>query len=345
MRAVLCKSYGPPDTLVVEEVPAPSLGAGDVRLRVHACGVNFPDTLIIQDKYQFKPPRPFAPGHEIAGDITEVGEGVGEYKVGDRVIGMIGHGGYATEAVVDVGQLLPMPKNMSYEDGAAFTMTYGTSYYALKQRSSYKPGETLLVTGASGGVGLTAVELGALMGLMPGMGQIKKAMNGANLDEKVFDRQVAIINSMTKAERANPDLLNAKRRIRIAGGSGTKVEDVNKLMKQHRQMADMMKKVSKGGLGSLAGMFGGKMGNMMPGLGNMPDPSTMDPRELERMAREMGIDPASIPPSPAAPKDISQKLPTDVGQLLKSGSGVPGLGGNRFPGLPGLGGGFVPKKK
>jgi signal recognition particle subunit SRP54 len=189
--------------------------------------------------------------------------------------------------------------------------------------------------------------MGALMNMMPGMGQMKKAMAGSSaMDEKVFDRQVAIINSMTKAERANPDVLNAKRRIRIANGSGTKVEDVNKLMKQHRQMADMMKKVSKGGLGSLAGMFGGKMGNMMPGLGNMPDPATMDPRELERMAREMGIDPASIPQSPAAPKDISQKLPTDVGQLLKSGSGMPGLGGtNRFPGLPGLGGGFVPKKK
>jgi signal recognition particle subunit SRP54 len=189
--------------------------------------------------------------------------------------------------------------------------------------------------------------MGALMNMMPGMGQMKKAMAGSSaMDEKVFDRQIAIINSMTKGERTNPDVLNAKRRIRIANGSGTKVEDVNKLMKQHRQMADMMKKVSKGGLGSLAGMFGGKMGNMMPGLGNMPDPSTMDPRELERMAREMGIDPASIPQSPAAPKDISQKLPTDVGQLLKSGSGMPGLGGtNRFPGLPGLGGGFVPKKK
>src|SRR5690606_39578833 len=139
-----------------------------------------------------------------------------------------------------------------------------------------------------------------------GMGQIKKAMAGADVDEKVFDRQIAIINSMTRAERANPDLLNAKRRIRIASGSGTKVEDVNKLMKQHRQMADMMKKVSKGGLGSLSGMFGGKLGGMMPGLGNMPDPSTMDPRELERMAREMGIDPKSLPQSPAAPKDISQ---------------------------------------
>ncbi len=186
--------------------------------------------------------------------------------------------------------------------------------------------------------------MGALMGMMPGMGQMKKAMAGTNIDEKVFDRQIAVINSMTKAERANPDLLNAKRRIRIANGSGTKVEDVNKLMKQHRQMADMMKKVSKGGMGSLAGMFGGKLGGMMPGLGNMPDPSTMDPRELERMAREMGIDPASIPT--AAPKQLADKLPTDVGQLLKSGSGLPGLGGSsRFPGLPGLGGGFVPKKK
>ena len=148
--------------------------------------------------------------------------------------------------------------------------------------------------------------MGALMNMMPGMGQMKKAMAGANVDEKVFDRQIAIINSMTKAERANPDLLNAKRRIRIAKGSGTKVEDVNKLMKQHRQMADMMKKVSKGGMGNLAGMFGGKMGGMMPGLGNMPDPSKMDPKELERLARQMGIDPASIPQAPAAPKDISQ---------------------------------------
>ncbi|HQZ13510.1 MAG TPA: signal recognition particle protein [Devosia sp.] len=188
--------------------------------------------------------------------------------------------------------------------------------------------------------------MGSLMNLMPGMGQMKKAMAGANIDEKVFDRQIAIINSMTKAERANPDLLNAKRRIRIAGGSGTKVEDVNKLMKQHRQMADMMKKVSKGGIGSLAGMFGGKMGGMMPGLGNVPDPSKMDPAQLEAMAKQMGIDPSAIPGAgAAAPKQLTDKLPTDVGQLLKSGSGMPGLGGSRFPGLPGLGGGFVPKKK
>jgi signal recognition particle subunit SRP54 len=188
--------------------------------------------------------------------------------------------------------------------------------------------------------------MGSLMNMMPGMGQMKKAMAGANLDEKVFDRQIAIINSMTKKERANPDLLNAKRRIRIAAGSGTRVEDVNKLMKQHRQMADMMKKVSKGGLGSLAGMFGGKMGGMMPGMGGMPDPSKMDPAQLEAMARQMGIDPGALPAAAAPPKDLSEKLPTDVGKLLKSGSGsLPGLGGARFPGLPGLGGGLPPKKK
>jgi len=188
--------------------------------------------------------------------------------------------------------------------------------------------------------------MGSLMNLMPGMGQVKKAMAGANIDEKVFDRQVAIINSMTKKERASPDLLNASRRKRIASGAGVEVSDVNKLMKQHRQMADMMKKVSKGGLGSLSGMFGGKLGGMMPDLGAMPDMSNIDPRELERMAREMGIDPAALPQQAAPAKDLTEKLPTDVGRLLKSGPGLPGLGGApRFPGLPGLGGGFVPKKK
>ncbi|CDP53826.1 Signal recognition particle, subunit Ffh SRP54 [Devosia sp. DBB001] len=188
--------------------------------------------------------------------------------------------------------------------------------------------------------------MGGLMGMMPGVGQLKKAMAGANIDEKIFDRQVAVINSMTRKERANPDLLNASRRKRIAAGAGVEVSEVNKLMKQHRQMADMMKKVSKGGLGSLAGMFGGKMGGMMPGLGQMPDLSKMDPKQIEEMARRAGIDPKSIPQQ--LPGDISDKLPTDVGKLLKSGSGsgLPGLGGaSRFPNLPGLGGGFVPKKK
>jgi signal recognition particle subunit SRP54 len=186
--------------------------------------------------------------------------------------------------------------------------------------------------------------MGGLMSMMPGVGQLKKAMAGANIDEKIFDRQVAIINSMTKKERAAPDLLNASRRKRIAAGAGVEVSEVNKLMKQHRQMADMMKKVAKGGMGSLAGMFGGKMGGMMPGLSQMPDMSNMDPAAIEEMARRAGIDPKALPQ--AAP-DLSEKLPSDVGKLLKSGSGsLPGLGGApRFPGLPGLGGGFVPKKK
>ena len=144
-----------------------------------------------------------------------------------------------------------------------------------------------------------------------------------------------------------PDIIDGSRRTRIANGSGTKVEDVNKLMKQHRQMADMMKKIGKGGMGALSGMFGGKMGGKIPGLGDMPSPENMDPRELEELARRMGIDPASIPQQAAPPKQLApSKLPTDVGQLLKSGPGLPGLGGaSRFPGLPGLGGGFVPKKK
>ncbi len=179
--------------------------------------------------------------------------------------------------------------------------------------------------------------MNGLMGMLPGMGQVKKAMAGASIDEKVFDRQVAIINSMTKKERANPDLLNASRRKRIAAGAGVEVSEINKLAKQHRQMADMMKKVSKGGMGSLAGMFGGKMGGM---LGGMPDLGRMDPKQLEQMARQAGINPDQLKNLPSADLPIADKLPTDVGALLKTsgGPGLPGIGGApRFPGLPGLG--------
>ena len=182
--------------------------------------------------------------------------------------------------------------------------------------------------------------MGGLMAMMPGMGQMKKAMAGANVDEKVFDRQIAIINSMTKKERAAPDLLNASRRKRIAAGAGVEISEINKLAKQHRQMADMMKKVGKGGMGALGGMMGGKMGQMMGGMGSMPDLSKMDPAQLEQMARQAGIDPSQLKglPGPAAP--APKALPSDVGALLKS-SGGPALPGfaaaPRFPGLPGLG--------
>ena len=177
--------------------------------------------------------------------------------------------------------------------------------------------------------------MGGLMGLMPGMGQMKKAMANSNIDEKVFDRQIAIINSMTKKERAEPDLLNASRRKRIAAGAGVEVSEINKLAKQHRQMADMMKKVSKGGMGALGGMFGGKMGGM---LGGMPDMSKMDPAQLEQMARQAGIDPAQLKGLPSPQMPAAKALPSDVGALLKSAPGLPGLGSApRFPGLPGLG--------
>src|SRR5260370_40966777 len=128
MRAMMSESPGGSESLKLMELPCKPVGKGQVRIAVKAAGVNFPDTLIIADKCQFKPPRPFAPGHEVAGDITEVGEGVTDYRKGDRIIASVGHGGYATKGVADQGQLLPMPKNMSYEDGAAFTIAYGTSY-------------------------------------------------------------------------------------------------------------------------------------------------------------------------------------------------------------------------
>jgi len=182
--------------------------------------------------------------------------------------------------------------------------------------------------------------MGGLMAMMPGMGQMKKAMAGANIDEKVFDRQVAIINSMTKKERAAPDLLNASRRKRIAAGAGVDVSEINKLAKQHRQMADMMKKVGKGGMGALGGMMGGKMGQMMGGMGGMPDLSKMDPAQLEQMARQAGIDPSQLKGLPGAGAPAPKALPSDVGALLKSSGGpaLPGFGGApRFPGLPGLG--------
>ena len=194
--------------------------------------------------------------------------------------------------------------------------------------------------------------MGALMGLMPGMGQMKKAMSEANVNEKVFDRQVAIINSMTKKERAQPELLNASRRKRIAAGSGVEVSDINKLVKQHRQMADMMKKMSRGKGGMAAAMAGMTGGRVPPGMGGMgmPDMGNLDPVQLERMAREMGMDPAALQQAAgggeAEPATTQKALPTDVNELLKSsGSGLPGLGGApRFPGLPGLGGSKGNKK-
>ena len=161
---MLCKAYGPPESLVWEEIDPPALDDGGVRIRVRAAGVNFPDLLIIEGKYQFKPDMPFAPGAEVAGEVVEVGAAVTRFAPGDRVIGMTRWNGYAEEAVVPEARCLGLPAGMSFEIGAGFPMTYGTSFHALVQRGRLQAGETLLVHGASGGVGTAAVEIGGCLG-------------------------------------------------------------------------------------------------------------------------------------------------------------------------------------
>lgn len=164
MRAVLCKTFGPPENLVVEDLATPTPGPGQVLLEVEACGVNFPDTLIIENKYQLKPPMPFSPGGEVAGRVAAVGDGVNAFKPGDPATALTGYGGFAEALVADAGDVAPRPASMDPVAAAGFQMTYGTSMHALKQRAALQPGETLLVLGAGGGVGLAAVEIGAAMG-------------------------------------------------------------------------------------------------------------------------------------------------------------------------------------
>ena len=164
MKAVLCKQYGPPDSLVLEEVPPLKAGKGQVVVSVKAAGVNFPDTLIIQNKYQFKPNLPFSPGSECAGVVKEIGEGVSIVKPGDAAIALTTYGSFAEEILVQEAECIPLPHGVDFKLAAGFTLTYGTSYYALKDRAQLKTGETLLILGAAGGVGSSAIELGKLLG-------------------------------------------------------------------------------------------------------------------------------------------------------------------------------------
>jgi NADPH:quinone reductase len=164
MRAVVCKSYGPPEQLVVEELPSPVAAAGQAVVAVKACGVNFPDTLIIEGKYQFRPEPPFTPGGEAAGVVTSVGPGVTVVKPGDRVIALLPWGGYATEVAVEATRLVPIPDGVDFAPAAATLTTYGTTLHAFADRAQLQAGETVLVLGAAGGVGLAAVQLGKLMG-------------------------------------------------------------------------------------------------------------------------------------------------------------------------------------
>jgi NADPH2:quinone reductase len=164
MRAVLCKSYGPPESLVVEDVAAPEAGPGEAVVEVKAASVNFPDVLIIQNKYQFKPPLPFSPGSELAGIVRSVGDAVTTVKPGDAVMAFTTYGAFAEQVKVDAQRLLPLPRGMDFEHAAAFGLTYATSDHALRDRGQLGAGETLVVLGAAGGVGLAAIEIGKALG-------------------------------------------------------------------------------------------------------------------------------------------------------------------------------------
>ena len=164
MKAVLCKAYGPPESLVVEDVELPPPGPGEVIVSVKAASVNFPDVLIIQNKYQFKPPLPFSPGSEVAGIVKSTGDGVNGVRPGDAVMAFTTYGGFAEEVKTDARRVLPLPSGMTFEQAAAFGLTYATSDFGLRDRAELKPGETLLVLGAAGGVGIAAIEIGKALG-------------------------------------------------------------------------------------------------------------------------------------------------------------------------------------
>ena len=177
MKAIVCKEFGPPSSLVYEDVETGEPSKNQVLVDIHAAGVNFPDTLIIKNEYQFKPPLPFTPGGELAGVVSAVGEGVTEFKIGDEVIGMPGNGGFAEQILISKNQLFKKPTNMDFSTAACFTLTYGTSHYALKDKAQLKEGETVLIMGASGGVGISAIEIAKAMGA--------KVVAAASSDDKL----------------------------------------------------------------------------------------------------------------------------------------------------------------
>lgn len=177
MKAILCKSWGLPDTLVVEELPDVVPGPGEVAIDVQAAGVNFPDVLIIQNKYQFKPELPFTPGSELAGVIRAIGEGVTHLKAGDKVLAFVSQGAFAQQIAVPAKMVMPMPPGLDFDTAAAVTLTYGTSHHAVVDRAQLKAGEIMLVLGAAGGVGLAAIEIGKALGA--------RVIAAASSDEKL----------------------------------------------------------------------------------------------------------------------------------------------------------------
>ncbi len=177
MKAVRCTAWGPPDSLVLDNLPEPVAGPGDVVVDVKAAGVNFPDVLTVQGKYQVRPPLPFTPGNEFAGVVRAIGAGVDGFIPGQRVIGFTRTGAFAERAVAPASAFLPMPDDMDFDVAAAITLTYGTSYHAVVDRGALQPGETMLVLGAAGGVGLAAIEIGKALGA--------RVIAAASSDEKL----------------------------------------------------------------------------------------------------------------------------------------------------------------
>ncbi|WP_323601611.1 NADPH:quinone oxidoreductase family protein [Pseudomonas putida] len=211
MKAVLCKTLGPARNLVLEEVASPLPKKNEILLDVHAAGVNFPDTLIIEGKYQFQPPLPFSPGGEAAGVVAAIGEKAGAFKVGDRVMALTGWGAFAEQVAVPFYNVLPIPASMDFTTAAAFGMTYGTSMHALRQRGQLQAGETLLVLGASGGVGLAAVEIGKAMGA--------RVIAAASSAEKL-----AVAKAVGADELIDYSQANLREEIkRLTGGQGVDV--------------------------------------------------------------------------------------------------------------------------
>ena len=211
MKALLCKQFGPPESLVLEDLPSPHPGAGEVVISIKAASVNFPDVLIIQNKYQVKPPLPFSPGSELAGVVKELGAGVTNVKPGDKVIAFTAFGAFAEEVKTEAVRLLPLPEGMSYEEGASFILTYGTTDHALRDRGQMKAGETLLVLGAAGGVGVAAIEIGKALGA--------RVIACASSDEKL-----AVCRQHGADETINYATEDLRERIKaLAGGKGVDV--------------------------------------------------------------------------------------------------------------------------
>ncbi len=211
MRAIVCTQWGPPEDLALQDLPSPAPGPGQVRVKVHAAGVNFPDLLIVQKKYQLQPPLPFTPGAELAGVVDAVGEGVAYLQVGQAVVGFSGLGAFAEEALVPAHQLMPLAPGLDPALAASFTLAYGTSWHALRDRAALQPGETLLVLGAAGGVGLAAVEIAKAIGA--------KVIAAASSDDKLAVCTAhgadAVINTSTENLRERLKVLTEGRGVNV----------------------------------------------------------------------------------------------------------------------------------